>query len=516
MESIRYRSVLLAYSIDVMSRVVFPLLVIPRTGGIGSQHLWMTSSLTMDQQGIKGEGIPTQLCEISTAILPTVKDFIKEFHFPKCPRRETENIFSYTDKGGPGNSQKKVSIPKEEQWRRSMDLHSAPLPPHEHDVLEVWLRVGRLAAPLTILGEALLDGNRNACARSTSCLLAAHTPGLPGAFVFPMDHLRYCRCRVVFNASPSLCTELGSTCLLEAVRRHLQLQEDRGRGNTGLFVLDPLSASSDSYLDGFYRLARKRHFSLVGLENVLDIGSEINTEALELSFPYHCGGEQASKTYFDILPDAIEMFQVHQECKAERDTLRASCSSSWEHGAKVLSRYGVTVCVGVRPHISSYQIVSENNQDCSGQRNRKAATANTEIPTLFWHPAGATAACMAPLLHSGIGTTVVGKVSLEYNGPSSTSPLLVRELPSRYLLHEEEKECLGGSKGGVNAYDQMTWLHRALFGVDPKEEWRGWQSSSRNEPVTVHGIRLSPFSEGELELYLKGEKSGEIFSAADI
>lgn len=498
----------------IMSRLGFPILVLPRVGGIGFAKQWASLSPAKPSKEKGEEGIPTQLCEISTAILPTVKDYIKEFHYSEAPSSSSVTQGD-PDKvrGKPASHQKAQEIPLEEKWLGDARQPRTPFPFQDKDVLEVWLRVGRLVAPVTILGEALLGERPQKQTHPHSCLLAAHTYGLPGAFVFPLDHLRYCRSRILLEPSPSLSMELGNMCLLEAVRWNLQCHERRGTGREELFVFDSSSATTDNFFDNFYRLARRRHFSLLGLEHMMQVGSEINTEALELSFPYHCGGEQASKKYFDILPDAIEMFHGGQTSEDEQNSASLPFVSRWEHGTKVLSRYGVAVCVGVRPHISSLGMASDGHNDyCRG--GRPTSLLGSELPTLFWHPTGAPAACIAPILHCRVGTTVVGKVGLEYNGPGPGSPLLHREIPSRYLLQEEESNEM--NRDDKSTYDQMGWLHKTLFGVQPKQEWRGWQSFSRRESLLVHGIRWNPSAEGELELYLRGERNGDVFPAADI
>lgn len=491
-----------------MPRLGFPLLGVSSIVGTGRRGGLFSSSLTAPPQRTTYENTTNELCEISSAILPTVRDFINEFH--SCPRSFCEERESFSVAGSDAGVSPHNSILVHEQ-KLAGGPHPQSPPRDDCDFLQLWLHVGRLSAPLTIIGEALLDRNTKKCS-SHSCLLAAHTAGLPGAIVFPMDHLRFCRCRVLLNPSSSSSETLGSTCLLEAVRQHLELQQARGIGNAGLLEFGSSSAFLENYFDSFYRLARRRHFSLLGLEHLMEVGSEMNTEALQLSFPYHCGGEQASKEYFDILPDAVEMFRVQKKMKTKKNSSHPSCLSPWEHGTKVLSRYGVAACVGVRP------LSRDDTNSSERRRDQKSSTdimlGQSDTPALFWHPTGAPAACIAPLLHSGIGTTVVGRIPLEYNGPTSTSPLLRRELPSRYLLSDEE--FTGVESGSGSNYDQMTWLHSSLFGVMPGEEWRGWQSTSRREKTIIHGIQFNPSHGGELELYLKGERSGDVFPAADV
>eukprot|EP00796_Vickermania_ingenoplastis_P006018 gene6018-4322_t len=287
--------------------------------------------------------------------------------------------------------------------------------------LPLTLQVGRVSAPLTVLGSIVGDKEGR---------LAAHSPGLPGAFPLTLEELGRLRCRMTMPETKSVAPspELGAACLLEAV------------------LHAPTHAETDC-LDTFYRLARRRHFSLLGMEELLRIGSTINPEALQLSFPYHCGGVQARKEYFDILNDVVCLYGAHAM-----------------HRAKILSRYGLAACVGVRM------------DDSLG------------VPALYWHPSGAPAACCAPLLHS-CGTVAVGMVELEYNGPTNTSELLGTTPPSRYL-----------AATGPAEYDTTVWLTRALFGVQPGEPWEGWQAAVSDEPLEVHGVQYNAVS-NEFELF---------------
>lgn len=305
-------------------------------------------------------------------------------------------------------------------------------------LVNVRLKVGCISLPLSILGETIADQPFDHC-------LAVHSPGLRGALLLSEDDLMSTRCTIVStSAEPHDSDSLGAGCLLEAVK------PDNTVG-----------------LENYYRLARKRHFSVGGLRAMMAVGEQVNVVSLRPSFPYHCGGRQAEKKYFDTLPEMLSLFGSH-------------CC----HGTKVLSRYGAATCVGVRV------------DDLMG------------VPLVYWHPSGAEAACLAPLMHS-CGTVPIGQAKLEYNGPVPESPLLRQENLTAFLHN---------SGGEDEAFDCSVWLNHHLFGVSPAELWKGkpqLHATSCSEPLIVHGSQYDNEA-GEFDLFLRGCNSGLVFRAADI
>ncbi|ESL07197.1 hypothetical protein TRSC58_05120 [Trypanosoma rangeli SC58] len=244
-----------------------------------------------------------------------------------------------------------------------------------------------LTIPMTFLGSCKEHGDQ---------VVLVHVAGLPGAFPVSMEELG--RHKHLFSPKQegiSSATEeveqLAFFCATEAV----------GNGIRELKVLDQLLSVS-----------RRRLASLRGAEVLLKIGSRINDKALQLSFPYHCGGTHASKQYFDITHEACTLFGHHIR-----------------HGIKMLCRYGAAVMVGIAP---------DKSFGC---------------PVPFWNPLGGPAACLAPMFH-GCRAIPVGEVKLEYNGPSTSSVLHAPEDPARYL-----NPTVDGK------YDVSAWLNEGLFGV---------------------------------------------------
>lgn len=259
--------------------------------------------------------------------------------------------------------------------------------------ITVALHVGTgISIPLTFVGSRSGDGGGSE--------VLAHSPGLSGAFPIQLSELAVCRGQFL----------LGSTAADTATEESRQLG--------ALCVLETLQHRPvKRVLDEIYRRARRRHFSVVGTESLISVGEKLNITALQLSFPYHCGGEQATKRYFDIRPEACSLFPP-----------------AAQHGTKVLTRYGTAVCVGI------------------------AVDDTLQVPCVYWHPSGTPAGCLAPAIH-GLRALPVGAVPLQYNGPTNQCQMLDREDARRYMNITE---------GG---YDATTWLCEGLFGKRPGEEW---------------------------------------------
>lgn len=300
-----------------------------------------------------------------------------------------------------------------------------------------------VSAPLTIIGACEARGDEEYRGEDN---IVVHSPGLPGGFVVPRQELLRCRAHISGQAAaatqpPTVQPSLGSLSLMEAVNAHFAAGAP---------------PTPRSILDAFYTRARRRHFSLAGMTQLLHRGAQLHADALQLDFPYQCGGTQATKRYLDITPEVADVFG----------------GVEMRHGAKVLTRYGVAVSVGVADHLPS-----------------------VATPALLWHPSGAPAACLAPLLH-GCALLHVGAVSLDYNGPVPGSPLTVREDPRRYM----KLDAPGG-------YDDSVWLTEGIFGVKPGDAW--------TPSSVVVGVGYSEET-AEMELYVRDNATGAVTAAADI
>ncbi|CAD2217980.1 hypothetical protein AGDE_04808 [Angomonas deanei] len=173
-------------------------------------------------------------------------------------------------------------------------------------------------------------------------------------------------------------------------------------------------------MDRLYRVARRRHFSLAGTESLLRVGSSLNVDGLELTFPYHCGSEHSIKEYLDISPEVCALFDENE-------------TGTSLHGCKVLTRYGVSTSVGV---VKKEGVLG--------------------VPALLWHPSGAACARLAPLLHA-CRRIKVGDVKLVYNGPSSSCDVLRPESPRLYMKDD--------------AIDDTVWITQGLFNGVPGQAW---------------------------------------------
>lgn len=335
-----------------------------------------------------------------------------------------------------------------------------PLPLTEEGLL-CSLRVGAdLSVPLTIVGACdELDGAHGTEQRH----LVVHSPGLPGGFVTTAHELAHGRARLcpprpsAAKDAPSS-SSIGSVCLGEAITKHLATE---ARGSP------PDSASPlGGVVDVFYQLARRRHFSLAGMAQLLQRGALLHPDALRLDFPYQCGGAQASKRYLDTTAEVSDVF-----------------GEAMRHGAKVLSRYGVAVSVGVVDRVAALT-----------------------TPALLWHPSGAPAACLAPMLHA-CPVLVVGSVKLDYNGPVPGSPLTAREDPRRYMNLTVD-----------NRYDDSLWLTQGLFGVKPGAPWtppRLTDAPAAAPAYEVVGVGYDALAE-EMELFVRDGVTHVVSAAADV
>ncbi|KAF8286193.1 hypothetical protein TcBrA4_0028090 [Trypanosoma cruzi] len=284
-----------------------------------------------------------------------------------------------------------------------------------------------LAIPMTFLGSCKEHGDQ---------VVLVHVPGLPGAFPVSMAELGRHKHLFGFEPEgPSSTTDdreqLVLLCATEAV----------GSGIGAMKVLDYLLSVS-----------RRRLASLRGTEVLLKVGSRVNGEALQLSFPYHCGSTHAIKRYYDITPEACTLFGHHMR-----------------HGTKMLCRYGVAVMVGV------------------------AHDESLGCPAPFWNPVGGPAACLAPMFN-GCHVIPVGEMKLEYNGPSTSSALLTPEDPARYL-----NPTVDGT------YDVTSWLNEGLFGVKVGQRVE--------EDCAVYGVCYNA-ERCEFELHVQELLTGEIRPSA--
>ncbi|KPI85088.1 hypothetical protein ABL78_5854 [Leptomonas seymouri] len=324
--------------------------------------------------------------------------------------------------------------------------------------LHCMLSVGPdLSVPLTIVGTCEARGDDDYTGDDN---IVVHSAGLPGGFVVSRQELLRSRARIApcrkgtssFASAPQ--PSLASVSLMEAVNAHLTKEKTTACG----------------VLDSFYSRARRRHFSVVGMAQLLQRGSRLHLGALQLDFPYQCGGAQATKRYLDITREVTDVF-----------------GAQMRHGAKVLSRYGIAVCVGVADSMGSAQ-----------------------SPAMMWHPSGAPAACLAPLLH-GCALLPVGTVSLDYNGPVPGSPLTLQEDPRRYMKLTSQ-----------GCYDDSIWLTEGLFGVKPGSTWPPASEEEINRKdgssLPSHEVVGVGYSEeaAEMELFIRDRLTGEVVAAADV
>ncbi|GET90893.1 hypothetical protein, conserved [Leishmania tarentolae] len=333
-----------------------------------------------------------------------------------------------------------------------------PLPITEEGLLCA-LQVGAdLTVPLTIIGscdDSDSGGNVNG-------KLILHTTGLPGGFAVEEKELLRGRARLRPPSPPAsgdTSSSLGSVCLIEAVTRNLLTDSSNSPTPSG---------SPQGVLDDFYRLARRRHFSLAGMCRLLECGSRLHPNALQLDFPYHCGSAHATKRYLDITAEVADVFGSHMR-----------------HGTKVLSRYGIAVSVGVIDRLTSL-----------------------ETPALMWHPSGAPAACLAPIL-LGCPVLPLGTVTLDYNGPVPGSSLTIKEDLRRYM-----------NIIGDDCYDNSVWLTQGLFGVKPGASWSpplktGNDVGTAMTGYEVVGVRYDEAAE-EMELLVRDTATNEVVAAADV
>lgn len=297
--------------------------------------------------------------------------------------------------------------------------------------------------------------------------IVVHSPGLAGGFVVSRQDLLHCRASLsprkpntsTLADGADSGTSFGAVSLMETVNAHFAAGRHGGAK----------SGATSGLLDALYTRLRRRHFSVAGMAQLLRRGSLLHPAALKLDFPYQCGGAQATKRYLDITPEVTDVF-----------------GAPMRHGAKVLSRYGIAVSVGVVDRM-----------------NHGAA------PALLWHPSGAPAACLAPLLH-GCALLPVGAVPLDYNGPVPGSPLTLREDPRRYMKLSAD-----------SSYDDSVWLTEGLFGVKPGSTWppAGGVASRRAGPAVapreVVGVGYNAVA-GEMELFVRDASTGEVAAAADV
>ncbi|KPA83372.1 hypothetical protein ABB37_03018 [Leptomonas pyrrhocoris] len=327
------------------------------------------------------------------------------------------------------------------------------------DGLHCTLSVGPdLSIPLTIVGTCAAHGGDDEYSGDDN--IVVHSAGLPGGFVVSRQELLCSRARITPRApgTSSVASapqpSLGSVSLMEAVNAHFAREKRANRG----------------VLDAFYTRARRRHFSLGGMAQLLHRGSQLHLDALLLNFPYHCGAAHATKRYLDITPEVTNVF-----------------GAQMRHGAKVLSRYGIAVGVGVVDRMSSMQ-----------------------SPAMLWHPSGAPAACLAPLLH-GCALLSVGTVSLDYNGPVPGSALTQREDPRRYMKLTSQ-----------GCYDDSVWLTEGLFGVKPGSAWppvseEGASRAAGPSPPSHEVVGVGYNEEiAEMELLIRDGFTGEVVAAADV
>jgi hypothetical protein len=321
--------------------------------------------------------------------------------------------------------------------------------------------------PVTIVGACEARGDDEYTGEDN---MVVHSPGLPGGFVVRRHELLRSRARVLPRAcvgppdASALQPSLGAVSLLEAVNAHFAAERAPPSSNA--------AEKTRSILDNFYLRARRRHFSLAGMAELLHRGSQLHPATLQLDFPYQCGGVQATKRYLDITPEVTDVF-----------------GAEMRHKAKVLSRYGIAVSVGVVDHLRS-----------------------VASPALLWHPAGAPAACLAPLLH-GCALLPVGTVSLDYNGPVPGSPLTHKEDPRRYMKLAKHGD-----------YDDSVWLTEGLFGVKPGS---AWPPASADNLASKAGASSPPTSSevvgvgyneeaAEMELLVRDSATGKVIAASDV
>ncbi|CCW61559.1 unnamed protein product [Phytomonas sp. EM1] len=312
------------------------------------------------------------------------------------------------------------------------------------DGLACLYKIGsQVTLPLTFLGAPCDDSRCEDATNELQQTILVHSPGLAGAFRVQLSDLASCRGQFVTDTHTTSAEsqQLGSLCLMEVLQAALRR---------------PGPCKGSNMMERLYLKGRRRHFSAQGTTHLLTRGGQINPGALRLDFPYHTGGAHALKCYMDITDEACRHF-----------------GEGAAHGGKVLSRYGAAVGVGVAPD------------------------AGLGVACLYWHPYGAQAACLAPVLH-GCRLLPVGKVKLELNGPTTSCGVLYKEDLRRYMNTDVE--------GG---WDTSVWLCEGLFGVRPGQAW------GDDGLTQVLGVGFNEAA-GEFELVLKETESGAVLFADDL
>ena len=248
--------------------------------------------------------------------------------------------------------------------------------------------------PLTLVG----------CSADREDVVYAHTPSLPGGFPLTLREVeRALRFLQWDRNEESALSDAGLRVLLKAVTTGMLKGDACGAGR----VMDELEWQSHMHT-----------ITQRGMHELVRIGSCIPVGQLNRSFSYHVGGpNHATREYFDVSSEACSRFGPHIH-----------------HGCKVLTAYGVAICIGV------------------------AVTADVPVPMLYWHPPGTSAARVAPFIHA-VGNVVVGGQRVDHGGPvKDSSIVLSEERLSRYL---------NLSSDSPTDIDRTKWLNVGLFRLLP-------------------------------------------------
>ncbi len=283
---------------------------------------------------------------------------------------------------------------------------------------------------ISLLGVTRVDGG-------PECVVA-HCAGLPGAFPIAITELERFRERIAFAGDSG--DEDESDPSLERAVAEAVLRSVTAGNCTGDVLKEVLFE------------ARKHGVTLKGMTQLLtaSVGAQSTKPAPSFNFPYYCAvsSNDASRSTPNpsepLLPAEKRYFDLS-------DRLCGTFHPVGRHRAKVLTPFGIAVCIGV----------GEKVELLGGG------------PAMFWHPAGDVAARFAPILHGTRGV-VVGQAILEWNGPSPNSLLTLTEDMQKFLHPAVRALTIAadGTREGVEL-DDSKWLNDGLFGSAPGDTLNG-------------------------------------------
>ena len=267
--------------------------------------------------------------------------------------------------------------------------------------LDLSLRFGAAAIPgLSVVGTP------DIVERVPNVLV--HAPGLPGALPVPVADLVRLKCVLSF-ADPTNAEDAFGIVSRAASRSVSELGQ----------------AGAESFLVHLSRFAYRHHFLQVGTDRIIDAAETLHGR-VRGTFAYHrpSGPGQSVRSFFDVTDVALGTF------------------GGFRHGQKLITRYGVSVCVGVLA-------------EATGAAGNPAVARDDDPPMPYSHRLGAPGATVQPEL-AALPTLSVGECKLSPSGPHECDAVLMPEMPGRY--------CHVGEGDGI---DRTQWLAGGLFGAVP-------------------------------------------------